>query len=505
MQMRLALYFLLVSAAVFSFAGAFAAWRRRSRPSALPLAVLSVCAGFWAIFYLLELSSATLQAKTFWGSIKYPFVALAPVALAVFWMRFAGWHRWPGRHWLVALLIVPLVTVLIAFTNDFHRLFWADTTLAWQGDFLTRQVRHGAWFWIHTGYSYLLMVTSTLVALTSLSHLGRMYRRQFAWVAMCLALPLVVNLLTVLGVPLLPGIDLSSVAFGVSVLLLAAFGLDNLLSVVPMAHASLVEQMRDGVLILDMANLVLDVNPAGLQALGLARSDVVGKNLRDLDHPMLRMLPIDEAWDTQRREVKAGPLDLPRWYEMTASRLTQPGRQVVGRMVVWHDITERKQTEARLRYASTHDSLTGLYNRLFLDEEIERLRAGRVWPVTVLVADLDNLKATNDHHGHAYGDEALRRAADLLRQSLRSGDLAARIGGDEFAMLLPGCDENGAEIVMQRVEQVLLVYNSSQAGAEVKLSLGYAVAWNRDQLEQALQDADVRMYAAKNQRKAVGI
>ena len=101
------------------------------------------------------------------------------------------------------------------------------------------------------------------------------------------------------------------------------------------------------------------------------------------------------------------------------------------------DITQQKRAEDRLRFLSTHDVLTGLYNRAFFEEETTRMERGRHYPISVLMVDVDHLKITNDRRGHAAGDSLLRRAAAVLRAAFRTEDVVARIGGDEFAVLLP--------------------------------------------------------------------
>jgi diguanylate cyclase (GGDEF)-like protein len=165
------------------------------------------------------------------------------------------------------------------------------------------------------------------------------------------------------------------------------------------------------------------------------------------------------------------------------------------------EVTERRELADRLRYLGTHDGLTGLYNRAFFDEELDRLGLGRRFPVSVVVADVDELKHVNDCGGHAAGDLLLRRAASIFATTFRTGDVVARVGGDEFAALLPETDEETARVVVERLDTRLDAIAGSGED-EVLLSIGTATATVAHELSFAVEEADRRMYARKAARKA---
>ena len=118
-----------------------------------------------------------------------------------------------------------------------------------------------------------------------------------------------------------------------------------------------------------------------------------------------------------------------------------------------------------MEYVGSHDALSGLYNRAHFEEEFARMERGRsFFPVSVVMADVDGMKAVNDTKGHDAGDVLLRRAATVLIAAFRAEDVVCRIGGDEFAVLLPGADRSAAEKALARVREILAIHNSNVEG-----------------------------------------
>ncbi|MDD2309241.1 MAG: diguanylate cyclase [Desulfuromonadaceae bacterium] len=165
-------------------------------------------------------------------------------------------------------------------------------------------------------------------------------------------------------------------------------------------------------------------------------------------------------------------------------------------------ITERKRHEEELQYKCTHDQLTGLYNRAYFDAEMVRVEQSRQYPVSVVVADVDGLKCINDSFGHSEGDRIIRQAARVLQQSFRGDDVVARIGGDEFAAILQNTDAGVVQEATRRILQFQADINGENSAYTLSLSFGSATAERRNQLNEALKQADSRMYDYKFRRKS---
>lgn len=165
-----------------------------------------------------------------------------------------------------------------------------------------------------------------------------------------------------------------------------------------------------------------------------------------------------------------------------------------------HDITARRLVETQLQYLGSHDALTGLYNRSFFETEMARLNASQEFPISLMISDFDNLKVTNDTLGHAAGDALLKRVVAVFHASLRTDDIIARIGGDEFAILLPRTDAATATEILARMKNKIAEFNAQQPNPPLSLSIGIATT-EHGNLEETFRLADSRMYADKHQRK----
>ncbi len=166
-------------------------------------------------------------------------------------------------------------------------------------------------------------------------------------------------------------------------------------------------------------------------------------------------------------------------------------------LVALQDITARKKAEEYLRYLGTHDVMTGLYNRAFFDETLQRLESERHDPISVIIIDLNNLKITNDRFGHQVGDQLIRRTGEVLKASVDDGFIAARIGGDEFTLILPNANEQTAIAIMERLESLVVMNNKFYREPELSLSSGSATSEPGLPLEKVISMADDAMYSNK--------
>lgn len=154
-----------------------------------------------------------------------------------------------------------------------------------------------------------------------------------------------------------------------------------------------------------------------------------------------------------------------------------------------------------LSYENAHDALAGAYNRKQLDLF---LSMGFSYPLCIMIADLDGLKRVNDNLGHLAGDNFIKNAADVLHRSLRTGDILARIGGDEFCIVAQNCTEEGAIEILQRIDyQIKLLNQEKDLGSSLSISVGFAICNENEEIKKTFETADQKMYEAKKRKYEV--
>ncbi len=266
----------------------------------------------------------------------------------------------------------------------------------------------------------------------------------------------------------------------------------------------ILDSILSGVLLIDAeTHLIEDVNKVASEIIGLQKDRILGSRCHRFICPAEENnCPITDLGQnidhSERTLITADGKCLP--IIKTVVTVTLGGRRYLLESFV--DITDRKRMEEQLRYLSLHDALTGLYNRAYFEEEMHRLESGRFNPVGLVLCDVDGLKLVNDTLGHESGDILLIESAKVIKNALRQGDMVARIGGDEFAILLPQSDTETVEVVCGRIREAIKSYNTSNSGLTLSMSMGIAMAniapVNMDNL---FKEADDNMYREKLLRR----
>ena len=265
-------------------------------------------------------------------------------------------------------------------------------------------------------------------------------------------------------------------------------------------YRQLFEMESDALFLIDnRTGEIYDANFAAVSLYGYSRDELLRMKNTDLSAEP------DETRNASVRAISANTVQIPLRYHRKKDGTVFPV-EIMATSLVWkgisvhipaiRDITDKFEKRERIEYLSFHDQLTGLYNRRFYEEELKRLSTDRNLPLTLVIADVNGLKLTNDAFGHAAGDNLLRKLASILKEVCRQDDIVARIGGDEFILLLPRTDAAEAERIIHRISQAILRQKKELVILSASFGWATQTAVGRE-MQDVFKEAEDNMYRNK--------
>jgi diguanylate cyclase (GGDEF)-like protein/PAS domain S-box-containing protein len=274
-------------------------------------------------------------------------------------------------------------------------------------------------------------------------------------------------------------------------------------------YRELIELQNTGILILNADGRIRYVNPAAETLFDTPKDFLVGYDIETLlDTDNLHIYrkeheKIYQGGETTFELLLSKTPDFPKDVMITAITRVNEKKEPVEIINIMRDITQQKREEDELVHLTLYDSLTGIFNRSYYENELFRLSVTDYYPISIIIGDVDDLKGTNDKYGHAMGDRLLIQVSTILKTAFRPGDVIARIGGDEFAILMTDTNYRMMKQMLERIQtKVKQANKQSDLPFSISISIGGATSFKKSTLRNAIQKADMRMYEQKKKKKA---
>lgn len=501
---------------------AWSSWRRRHSVAMRTMALTSSGIAWWSLCDLIVLLASDPRVQMTAKSGVY--LGVGAVVMGYYLLTHAVVDRsWRIPRSLVALLLIePVLVVALVVTNNQHHLFVTGWIHPGPSATLPVVQVYGPLFWLHTAYSYVILLIGSIRTLRALRRAPRALWGLYSTVVISAVTPAVANFLSIIRV-----IDANLTAIGFTVSVTLCYQILKrrwLVERVPVGAQRIVDTLGDAVLVIDRQGRIITSNPAA-EALAARLSvapegGLVGRSITIPFGSLPLVSPAGSGISQQTlTDYRGSGLDLQIRVSAVPGRRDLP----VGWLIVAQDITElntrRREAErhsamlldqlrtiealrAELTELAVRDPLTGLYNRRFLMERLQRLgETADPTPVSLAIIDLDHFKRVNDDHGHDVGDLVLTSVARELAAEAGPDDVAVRHGGEEFILLMAATDAEHAWLradrLRTRVESTPVTVGADSRELSVTFSAGVATATGLFPPKALLRAADDALYVAK--------
>lgn len=341
-----------VGSAVICLILARFAWRRRPGTGTVSFTQLTLAIAFWSMAYALEISSISLEGKLFWAKIQYAAIVSVPLFWFALALDYSGREKLITRGNFLALAVFPFFTFVLVLTNESHHFVWQEVGLDVAGAFPSLEIHYGLWFWFHVLYSYTLILVGSIYFIMFIRRsILPLYRWQALILLMGVLAPWVANGIYITRASPVPKLDVTPIGFMISGLTVAIGILRyRLFDIVPVTRRAVFDNMREGMLVLDLSNRIVDINNAGAEILQIEFSSAIGKDLAEVidDKRLARQIRLIQGENELDTEITVGEGDARRYFEVRLSPLYNSRNKLRGRLFVLHDVTRQKTAEVNL-------------------------------------------------------------------------------------------------------------------------------------------------------------
>jgi len=464
----------------------------------------------WSAGFVLEIMGVELSTKILFANIQFLGITAIPITFLALARNITGRGQ-KLRFVLYILAVFYVVTNILIWTNDLHHWFRQSPRLDTASETFTILVNdYGFWFYyvqVPIYYSAYMITLFTIIQGWRFSSVP--FRRQAGILFFSFALPFLVDIFYVIGISPIPNFNFTSAAFGISGALIAfALYQYRLFDIVPMANDLIVRNFSEGVIVLNLQNRVIEINPSACEIIHTDPANAIGMPVTNVLW-FAREINFDPGIDQRTFTLRHNETDgIEHYYDVTLQNIKNSRRNMVGTLITILDVSERQLSIMKTRILATTDSLTGVFNRRHFFEllELEVSKASQLsQAMAVIMLDIDDFKHFNDQYGHAVGDKILTRVTQTCQTHLRNFDLLGRYGGDEFIALLPQANSELAKNVATRLCQLIssleIIVNANTISLTVSIGVAGYSGEGHATADKLLQLADAAMYQAKESGK----
>ncbi len=475
---------------------------------------LVLCISIYLFGYLMIINSDNLQEMIFWNQIQYlglPFISVLWMMVSLLYTKTI--YSLKMRTALL-LFAIPVMTFFIRLTNPWHQLFYTKMEMRQFFGYYFLYMERGFWYYVNISYTMLCMLSTVIIYFTGYLKNKAGYTKPHFLVFFFASLLPFIGIVLIIFTYAKWSIDYSALIIPVSVLI-TSYGVlkYDFLEIRTLARETIFENNYTGMVVLGPGKRIIDYNKAAekfFEAINISLNHYPIERILDREPKLL------EIFESENNRDFSLVIDgEERFFEIDAVPLGDQNDGNTRMLKSIRDVTEERKVQEKLKFLATVDSLSGLYNRAEFMNLAKNEFAGAKRndeELALLIMDLDNFKIINDTFGHAAGDEMIRRMGNIIRTSFRKTDIAGRIGGEEFAVVLKNASLEEAEKIAEEFRETVANRKMIYGKQEISITISIGVvairanAHNINDIEDVLKMADDALYKAKSKgRNCVAI
>lgn len=450
-------------------------WQFRKSMEVRHMIFVQIFVSIWAISYALEFSTSTLASKIFWSKISYLGISFLPLCFYLFTTAFGQKKDLIKTQNIVLLMIIPIITLGMVFTNDSHKLVWTDVTLDSFRNIA--YYHHGIWFWIFFGYTEIMLVAGLFTLYKSLFRFTAYYRSQITTIIIATLFPIMGNIMYITDINPYPGFDWTPVAFVVSGLIITLGVIRyRIFDIVPFAKAKLFDVINDGVIVINAEGFIEDCNWAAHQIFNWQNNSIAHEQVKTAFKNYPKLV---ESIENKKASVY---LEVSRdgwknYYNIRISPIYNDNK-ISGNILLFHDITTIMKAEEELKKTNSQ-----------LLAEIEKREK--------LIEDLDAFAHTVAHD-LKNSLSSIFSASEIMDEIIRQND-------KDLLFELSNMINHSANKSIQITHDLLMLATTDKSKVELKiLNMGDIFAEAQRQLSDLIKTSEALITVPEKWPEAMG-
>lgn len=339
---------LLISTSATLSLGVYALIRQRQSKCAVSFIISMLIVTVWSCGNALEMSGADLPTKLFWANIQYFAYCYSPLALLALCMRFTGYDKWLRNKKFLWLFLLPTIIIILVWTDQFHGLMRYNVRLDTSGVFPVIAKEYGPAFFVHAVYEHIINFVALILLFVAVIHRTTVYRKQAVILLIGASFIVFPNFFYITGLSPIDSFDLTPIFFGPAGALMEwAIFRYKMFDLVPLARETVMETMNAGVVVLDLQGRILDINPAFERIMGISAKSASGHAAKDICINIPDFAKVCADINATHTEFSIRANDDIKLYEAILSPLADSKGDLIGRLAMVYEITEKKKEQQR--------------------------------------------------------------------------------------------------------------------------------------------------------------